>query len=1196
MSSSLSERDIVEQLAEEFVARHRRGEYPSLSEYVHRCPERAEEIRDLFPALVVMEQLKPGESTIDSHSLTNGGKGKTPERLGDFRLLREVGRGGMGVVYEAEQISLGRHVALKVLPAQGMLNPTHLERFRREAKAAARLHHTNIVPVFGVGESDGVHYYAMQFIRGEGLDTILDEVRRLRQASISHERSNNHPKKAGVAMSLATGRLLGHEEVTEPLSTQQDARTSVNSMSGLSKVTHTNAEYYRSVARVGLQVAEALAHAHKQGVLHRDIKSSNLLIDEQGTVWVTDFGLAKESELGNNNLTQTGDIVGTIRFMAPERFEGQSLPQSDLYSLGITLYEMVALKPAFDASHRAKLVEQVLQQSLAPLSRINRHVPRDLETIISKCTSREVRDRYPDADALADDLRRFLADRPIKARRATLPEQLWRWSKRNPTVAAMLTTLVSMLILVAIGSLLAAANFREQNQVLRDAQRQGRLREAEAQIGRAHGIRNSRQSGQRFEALAALRKAVAIGHELAQPAEWFNALRNEAIAALALPDLHICQSWQAMPPGSSSPVMDREFERYAYSDAQGSIRIHRVQDQSLVSTIPSVGEPVQCSLEPGGFVTVKTIDQSHRFWLWEAKGTLPKLRINDLANVVYHDLSADGNRLAVSMLDGTIETYDTGTGLLIHRFPPGKLTREVDLRFHPTEPLLLVFSYFHQHAEIRDSNTGITKGVITPGWSSGMGGCNWSPNGKRIAVSQADNPSPQLHTQRIRIYDFTASDCIFTFIGEVQGKFAGMPFASFDPSGELMAARGWNGNGLLFDVSQSKHLITTQNYYFSVNWRGLNIDASGRRLAGAVFGPNAERIGIFSLADGREYRFLTSKAAGVIDRLPTVHPGGRLVAHPQAEGGYVLVDLQTSRVVGTIPHLQSQKGYGSCVFDGTGALLTNDYGGCYRWPIRFEQHAGNERCVVGPPVQMPFHAGVCPIAASADGQVIAQCMWNGFGMSEHAGGWFKGPNVSRPVWVNRGQSCGLCSVSPDGRWVLIQHEVFDSITGKRVWTIPNHGIGTFSRDSKSIITTSGGGQVFSTDNWQPTLRLGPGVPRAVSPDNSTVLFTQKNGCLRLVELRTGRELALLEGPEHQVDSGATFSHDGSRIIVASEDGLHVWDLQSIRSQLREMGLDWDAPEYPPVAAEAPNPLQLQVFTAPVDRQLSLSRISRCASR
>ena len=181
MATQTSGRDPVEKLAEEFAERYRRGERPSLAEYIDKYPELAEQIRDLFPALVEMEQLASVDGALTGpHVPAAPGRGAPPRQLGDYRILREIGHGGMGVVYEAVQESLGRHVALKVLPLHSLLNPTHLERFKREAKAAARLHHTNLVPVFGVGEDSGIHYFAMQFIQGQSLDTILGEVKRLR--------------------------------------------------------------------------------------------------------------------------------------------------------------------------------------------------------------------------------------------------------------------------------------------------------------------------------------------------------------------------------------------------------------------------------------------------------------------------------------------------------------------------------------------------------------------------------------------------------------------------------------------------------------------------------------------------------------------------------------------------------------------------------------------------------------------------------------------------------------------------------------------------------------------------------------------------------------------------------------------------------------------------------------------------------
>ncbi len=444
MADSNVERDPIDRLAEEFAERLRRGERPALTEYVRKYPELADEIRELFPALVMMEQFKPNSADGPD------GASRRPERIGDYRLLREVGRGGMGVVYEAEQISLGRHVALKVLSSDNPTNPTYLERFRREAKAAARLHHTNIVSVFGVGEGDGVHYYAMQFIHGEGLDKVLLDLRRLRAGwgtAGGGDATVDARASGSVAQGLLSGQFKLPAEGTAGAPMPEPAPPSSGAFSGA----ESEAEYCRSVARVGLQVADALSYAHKQGILHRDIKPSNLILDLQGTVWVTDFGLAKADDA--DELTHTGDIVGTVRYMAPERFEGASLPQSDVYALGMTLYEMLTLRPAFRDSNRARLIQRILHEEPRAPRKLDPRIPRDLETVVLKAIAHDPARRYATAEELAEDLRRFLADRPVRARRSGLPERSWRWCRRNPVVASLTAVIALLLMLVAVGAI-----------------------------------------------------------------------------------------------------------------------------------------------------------------------------------------------------------------------------------------------------------------------------------------------------------------------------------------------------------------------------------------------------------------------------------------------------------------------------------------------------------------------------------------------------------------------------------------------------------------------------------------------------------------------------------------------------------------------------------------------------------------------
>ena len=322
--SSSSDRNPVEALAEEFLDRKRRGERPTLDEYCQRHPELADEIRDLFPVLLRMEDI--GAESSNSGATTGGAAVHAQprlERLGDFRILREVARGGMGVVYEAEQVSLGRRVALKVLPDAALADTKQVLRFEREARAAARLHHTNIVPVFGVGHDDGHHFYVMQFIPGMGLDAVLEELRRLRGKTGAARPPNGRSPRAArvsaaaVAEAMLTGRWLLLRRGQPTATARCDAAPETVALTGPSPPTRFPGQrsswsacpaprssmarlrsdrlFFRSVARIGHQVAEALEYANRQGVLHRDIKPSNLLLDPKGNVWVADFGLAKAS-------------------------------------------------------------------------------------------------------------------------------------------------------------------------------------------------------------------------------------------------------------------------------------------------------------------------------------------------------------------------------------------------------------------------------------------------------------------------------------------------------------------------------------------------------------------------------------------------------------------------------------------------------------------------------------------------------------------------------------------------------------------------------------------------------------------------------------------------------------------------------------------------------------------------------------
>ena len=396
-------------LAEEFTARVRRGEAPEIEEYARTHPGIAERIRGLFPTLLLLEGLAGNAS-----SPAAAGDARAELRPGGvfrhYRILREIGRGGMGIVYEAVHLALEKRVALKVLPVGGPREASQLERFLREARTAAGLHHTNIVPVFDVGQVGGVPYFAMQYIEGRGLDRLLDQ--------------GGNTVAAGETVELPSD---GAPADPPPL-----AGSPPRSPGSAARLRH------EWIAGLAIQAADGLAHAHARGVVHRDIKPSNLILDEQGRLWIADFGLARR--LDDATITRSGAVMGTPRYMSPEQARASSRPvdhRTDIYSLGATFYELLARRPAFPGQTPEEVVHQILERDPIPLRRLDSSIPRDLETIVLKAMAKRPEDRYASAGALRDDLGRFLRIEPIRARRIGPIGRLARWCRRRPAMAGM---------------------------------------------------------------------------------------------------------------------------------------------------------------------------------------------------------------------------------------------------------------------------------------------------------------------------------------------------------------------------------------------------------------------------------------------------------------------------------------------------------------------------------------------------------------------------------------------------------------------------------------------------------------------------------------------------------------------------------------------------------------------------------------
>ncbi|QEH36141.1 Serine/threonine-protein kinase PknB [Aquisphaera giovannonii] len=484
------------------------GEAPDPDAFADRYPDIRDDVRAALEGLELVHGLVGGGST------PGGGPGRNLEsgrRIAGYRVVRELGRGGMGTVYEAVHVGLDRPVALKVLGTHAAPDSSARRRFLNEAKTAAGLHHTHIVPVFDVGQAGGLCYYAMQRIEGSGLDRVLRHLRRTRPTASSAGRSSIHggrhdgsgygsasdissrfnrlwlrvstglpwlrpqetPGGAEAAASFAAG--LGGDEPTGswqgrgngPLEMgrsrvlELELPAPAAGRSGSLMHAHEaeddaaspfepprGSAYFRWVAAVGLQAAEALGHAHHHGVIHRDVKPSNLLIDAQGNIWVTDFGLARR--LADPGMTHHDSLLGTPRYMSPEQARtGRIDARTDVYSLGATLYELLTLRPPFDGSSAAELLDQIGGRDPIHPRQLNRRVPLDLETIVLKTLAKRPGDRYAGAAALAEDLARFLNNEPVKARRISPIGRAWRVARRHPGITTVTAVASAAVLAIA---------------------------------------------------------------------------------------------------------------------------------------------------------------------------------------------------------------------------------------------------------------------------------------------------------------------------------------------------------------------------------------------------------------------------------------------------------------------------------------------------------------------------------------------------------------------------------------------------------------------------------------------------------------------------------------------------------------------------------------------------------------------------
>jgi WD40 repeat protein len=1190
LSTTSGSRDYArfDELAEEFAERFRRGERPSLQEYVDRLPEMAEEIREMFPALVEVEQadgdargdMVPAPPRVASHL----------SQIGDYRILREVGRGGMGVVYEAEQISLGRRVALKVLPGHVVGDRKALERFRREAKAAARLHHTNIVPVFEVGKEGDVAFYAMQFIQGQALDEVIDELARLRgsdrkpvakardlgeswgpvrraitiSSAIAAEAGPRERKLGPVAESLLSGRLgtgpferaidagfaatlaAGSETFESAAIAGAESRAGGAHLSGSPPATDPSSSamlpggtaissidsssrrlsFFRSVAQIGFQAAQGLAYAHSRGIIHRDIKPSNLLLDTAGVVWITDFGLAKADEDG---LTASGDILGTIRYMAPERFRGEGGASADIYGLGLTLYELLVLRPAFDTSDRLKLIERIKTEEPARPRSLDFRVPRDLETIVLKAIEKDPKARYQSVEAMGEDLRRFLADEPIRARQVGAGERCLRWARRNPAIATLGAMVVVLLMVQTAASLLAARRFAQAASDERLLRREAGARARSERWERYRSNIAEASAAQQLQNSSTGERALEAAPEEYRNWEWRHLHSLLDGASLVLPVPAIAHATLRLS------ALGRQI---AVANDRGEVRLFDAATGA-----------------PGPFVqghtgVVSSLEFSPDGRHLASGGTDGKIRVWNLATgrqqLVLHgegDLrlrySSDGKRIVSTegsnqAGNGKQRLWDATTGRQLavlgerryrwHNQP----TREVT--FSPDGKRVAAAT--GELVRIFDAETGRQISGLGPERSKG----DWilfSPDGKRLVVTDSFGAAP------VYVLDGFTGQVVAEFSDQKNGT-AEMAFSA--PGSRLAIAGVYPDSVVRLWETGSWKLIRALPGHANTAVR-LAFSPDGKRLASASFDQTAR---LWDGETGEEVAVLRGHTGWV--RGATFSPDGKRLVTASEDRTLRLWDSGSGDLITVLRGHHGGVPGSRFTADGS-RLISPSWDGTVRvWEMGLAERNG---------VLRGHTSFVYDVAFRPDGAEVASAAWDGT-----ARVW--DPNTGRQtgLFTHDGSIVTAVAYSPDGGRIATMNRT----SGVMFWTtagalgehtlpsstgsLKGDGRVAFSPDGTLVAagTETGPVRLWDVARREPVADLvgheGVSADVAFTRDGATVASAGVDGTIRLWDVATRKAVAVLRGHTARVNRIA-FTADGKLLASGSHDATaRIWNTQS----------------------------------------------------
>ncbi len=1105
-------------------------------------------LESLWLTIQVGHRLK---SPDDSLLPTQYGWSSHPERIGDFRIVREIGRGGMGIVFEAVQESLERRVAIKILPAYSMLDSKQLQRFKLESRASAKLHHSNIVPVFGVGESEGLHYYVMQYIRGLGLDQILVEIKRLRGSEKTADGISMSVEAESDRLSAITHKLFGDKtcnDTTIPSASQESG----NSQNEASDASHSSnfrlpeepiagsissslQSYWRSIARIGLQVAQALSYAHGQGVLHRDIKPSNLLLDEKGNVWIADFGLAKSSD--DSQLTQSGDIVGTLAYLAPERLQGKSDARSDVYGLGISLYELVALKLPFEGQNREALLRQVIDQHPAPPHQYAPEIPRDLETIILKAIASKPEDRYQTAEDLAADLERFIADRPIRARRPTWIELSWRWCRRNPTIATLsglLATLIGVLTVTAyVANWIrferdqAVENFRRATQAEAEAN-QSKIQAEQAQrqvrwnslLSQAGLIRRNGGFGQRIRSLAEIDKALVDRQEM--PQSMVQALANEVAADLALTDLKPGKRW---PISDSSQVqIDSQFRLVAIAQ-ENKIVIRDLERDQIVQTImsPESARIDYMQFSPDGHYLAVAAESSELYvWNLVESRLVAQHQFNWPRAL---DFSPDSSRLILAHgQQQVVLSLQNGQPIAQH-----SLSQPVtNLRVDPDGQRCVMFSNRSRKIEVVSMDG---KSLLSFNLPNAPTDCVWSPDGRQIALGCLDG---SIH--------FWSNDSQSLQTSLRAGQERGLSLA-YSPNGRYLASNDWSNNFRLWDVGSGKLLLSDTAVVWPLS-----------------FAANSQRLGILrsegtaatmDVVDSTVYSKLPRKNSIANALSADFHPSGKWFVLATSKGLEFWSYSGQRQLAGLAGMNVSKVNF----INGEKLLFRDAISSRLKQiDIRFE----NQRWILSNPSEVAQVADrdIHDFWSDPESQTLVIANLEGAQRIDLT-------NQQAKVDLKPHPDCRFVDATQGGQLIATGSHFGSNVL---IWNdhgqllnrlaIDGRSSVSFSPNGKLLATTGGGCRLWDATTWQELLHVGGDLP-CFSQDTS-IAINQSAHSIQIHDTNKLTRVALLESPFAENLGVLQISPDSIQLLEVN--ACAMWNLLTLRKELQERNLDWPLQE------------------------------------